>query len=106
MPSPNNITDLVIFAGGAIIVVALIMFGTRFTPFGRKIASGLRSNPLDLEAEHLKRAAIPPSARAREKYVDPLAKLRADYAVVGVLVFMLFVFIFYFMTKSTWQSGN
>lgn len=106
MPSPNNITELIIFAGGAIIVVALIMLGTRFTPFGRKIASGLRSKPLDLEAEQMKRAAIPPSARARERYVDPLARLRADYAVVGVLVFMVFVFIFYFMTKSTWQSGN
>jgi hypothetical protein len=106
MPSPNNITELIIFAGGAIIVVALLMLGARFTPFGRKIAGGLKANPLDLEAEQLKRAAIPPSARAREKYVDPLARLRADYAVVGVLVFILFVFVFYFMTKNTWQSGN
>jgi hypothetical protein len=106
MPSPNNITELIIFAGGAIIVVVLLMLGARFTPFGRKIAGGLKANPLDLEAEQLKRAAIPPSARAREKYVDPLARLRADYAVVGVLVFILFVFVFYFMTKNTWQSGN
>jgi len=106
MPSPNNITELIIFAAGAIIVVVGLMVGTRYTPFGRKIANKWKTGPLDLEAEQLKRAALPTSARAREKYVDPLAKLRADYAVVGVLFFMLFVFIFYFLTKNTWQSGN
>ena len=106
MPSPNNITELIIFAGGAIIVVVALMVGTRYTPFGRKISNKWKSGPLDLEAEQLKRASLPPSARVREKYVDPLAKLRADYAVVGVLLFMLFVFVFYFMTKNTWQSGN
>lgn len=106
MPSPNNITELIIFAVGAVVVIALLMFGTRFTPYGRRIARNLKSNPVDLEAEQLKRAATPPPARAREKYLDPLARLRADYAVVGVLLFMLFVFVFYFMTKNTWQSGN
>ncbi len=106
MPSPNNITELIIFVAGAIVVIILLMVGTRYTPFGRRIASNLRSGPIDLEAEQQKRAATPPSARAREKYVDPLAKLRADYAVAGMLLLMLFVFVFYFLTKSTWQSGN
>ena len=106
MPSPNNITELIIFVVGAIVVIVALMVGTRYTPFGRKMANKWKSGPIDLEAEQLKRAALPPSARARANYVDPLAKLRADYAVVGVLVFMLVVFVFYFMTKSTWQSGN
>jgi hypothetical protein len=108
MPSPNNITELIIFVVGAIIVVVGLMIGTRYTPFGRKLANKWKTGPIDLEleAEQQKRAALPPSARAREKYRDPLAKLRADYAVLGVLVFMVFVFVFYFMTKNTWQSGN
>lgn len=106
MPSPNNITELIIFVVGAIVAVVALMVGTRYTPFGRKLANKWKTGPIDLEAEQLKRASIPPTIRAREKYVDPLAKLRADYAVVGVLAFMLFVFVFYFLTKNTWQSGN
>ena len=106
MPSPNNIDELIIFAVGAIIVVLLVMVGTRYTKFGRKLTGDWKSGPIDLESEQMRRAAVPPSARPRQKYVDPLARLRTDYTVAGVLVFMLFVFIYYFLTKDTWQSGN
>ena len=106
MPSPNNIDELIIFVVGAIIAVLLLMVGTRHTKFGRKMTGNWQSGPIDLELEQMKRAATTPSARPREKYIDPLARLKPQYAVAGVMVFMLFVFVFYFLTKSTWQSGN
>ena len=106
MPSPNNIDELIIFVVGAIVVVLLVMVGTRYTKFGRKLTGNWKSGPIDLESEQIRRAAIPPSARPREKYVDPLARLKPEYAITGVLIFMVFVFVFYFLTKNTWQSGN
>lgn len=105
MPSPNNIDELIIFVVGAIVVVLLVMVGTRHTRFGRKLTGNWKQGPIDLALEQMKRAADP-SPRQREKYVDPLSRLKPQYAIAGVVVFMVFVFIFYFMTKSTWQSGN
>ncbi len=105
MPSPNNITELIIFVVGAVIAVLLIMVGTRHTRFGRKLTGNWKPGPIDLELEQIKRS-VDPTIRTRERYVDPLARLKPQYAVVGILAFMIFVFVFYFLTKSTWQSGN
>ncbi|MDB5082389.1 MAG: hypothetical protein JWP00_4313 [Chloroflexi bacterium] len=105
MPSPNNITELIIFVVGAIIAVLLIMVGSRYTRFGRKLTGNWKSGPIDLELEQLKRTSGP-TARPREKYVDPLASLKPHYAVGGVLLFMLIVFVYYLLTKNTLQSGN
>src|ERR1700712_1042738 len=103
MPSPNNIDELIIFVVGAIVVVLLVMVGTRHTRFGRKLTGNWKQGPIDLELEQgqMKRAADP-ITRRREKYVDPLSRLKPQYAVAGVVVFMVFVFVFYFLTKSTW----
>jgi hypothetical protein len=107
MPSPNNITELIIFVAGAIVVVLIVMVGTRHTRFGRKLTGNWKSGPIDqeLEVEQMKRA-MSPISHQREKYIDPLARFKSQYAIAGFIVFGIFVFVFYFMTKSTWQSGN
>lgn len=102
MPSPDNITELIIFVVVAIIAVLLVMVGTRHTRFGRKLTGDWKSGPIDLE--QLKQT--PGAQRPRVKYVDPLANVKPYYMVGGVVLFMVFVFIFYFLTKNTWQSGN
>jgi hypothetical protein len=104
MPSPNNITDLIIFVAGAIVVVVVGMVGSRHTRFGRRLTGDWKSGPIDLE--QLKHTAAANATRTRVKYVDPFAKFKTQYIAAGMVLFIIAVFVFYFMTKSTWQSGN
>ena len=99
MPSPNNVTELIIFVGLALVVVIGLLIASRFTSIGKKLTGDWKPGPMDLEA--LERP-LPP----RQKYVDPLANIKMNYVIVSVLVLMAIAFIYYFATKDTWQSGN
>ena len=97
MPSPNNVTELVIFVGGAIVVVIICLIASRYTAFGKRLTGDWKPGPIDLSTVQLHK---------REKYLDPLARIKMVYVIPPALLVMLGLFIYYFLTKNTWQSGN
>ncbi len=97
MPSPNNVTELVIFVGGAIVVLIMCLVASRFTTFGKKLTGDWKPGPIDL-------SEVQP--RSREKYVDPLGKIKLAFVLPPAILVLLGLFVFYFLTKQTWQSGN
>ena len=99
MPSPNNISELIIFVGLAIVVVAGLLIASRFTNIGKKLTGDWKPGPIDLDT-------VERPLPSRQKYVDPLANIKMHYAIISIIVLMVIAFIYYFATKSTWQSGN
>jgi hypothetical protein len=99
MPSPNNVTELIIFVGLAIVVVIGLLIASRFTNVGKKLTGDWKPGPIDLDRVE---RPLPP----HQKYVDPLANIKMHYVIFSVLILMAIAFIYYFATKSTWQSGN
>jgi hypothetical protein len=99
MPSPNNVSELVIFAGLAIVVVIGLLIASRFTNVGKKLTGDWKPGPMDLNTIE---RPLPP----RQKYVDPLANIKMHYVILSIIILMAIAFIYYFATKSTWQSGN
>ncbi len=99
MPSPNNITELIIFVGGAIIFTIACLIASRFTRFGRKLTGDWKPGPIQFHPDEI-------TPRRREKYVDPLGKLNPAYAVGISLVFMVLAFVFWIFTKQGLQAGN
>ncbi len=100
MPSPNNVTELIMFVGGALIVVVAFLIASRFTGIGKRLTGDWKPGPIELTPLDDQ----PP--RQHQPYVDPLARLKPHYAIIPVLILMLFAFIYYFLTKNTFQSGN
>ena len=99
MPSPNNISELIIFVGLALVVVVGLLIASRFTNIGKKLTGDWKPGPMNLD---MAERPLPP----RQKYVDPLANIKMHYAIISIIVLMVLAFIYYFATKNTWQSGN
>ena len=96
MPSPSNVSELVLFVGGAVLFTALALVASRYTKFGRKMTGDWRPGPVQ----------ISPIARPREKYDDPLKDLKPQTVILGSIVLLLVLFAYYFITKNTFQAGN
>ncbi len=99
MPSPNNITELIIFAGGAIGFVVLLFVASRFTNVGRRLTGDWKPGPIDLPP--IEDKSVP-----RREYIDPLARLKPQYVLIPVVITLALLFVYYFLTKQTFQSGN
>ncbi len=96
MPSPSNITELIIFVFGALFLIILMMVASRFTRLGRKLTGDWKPGPID----------VTPVVRKRENYVDPFGHFKTIQLIAPSLVVLLLLFVFYFLTKNTFQSGN
>ncbi|HEX2914248.1 MAG TPA: hypothetical protein VH186_25845 [Chloroflexia bacterium] len=99
MPSPNNVTELVIFTGGAVVVVLLVMVASRFTRFGKKLTGDWKPGPVDI-------ASLERPRRPREKYVDPLARINLSYIYGSAFLILVVLFAYYFIMKSSFGAGN
>lgn len=100
MPSPNSITDLVIFSAGAIGFVIIFMLVTRFTPWGRKLSESLKTGPVEIKPH------TPDPTQPRKVYPDPLANVNMGLVIGIFAVLMVLTFVFYFMTRQTFLGGN
>jgi hypothetical protein len=102
MPSPNNVTELVIFAVGTAIVLIILFIVKKFVIKDKGDSKWMPGQPYDIKSANPQQVA----ARPRQKYVDPLAKLNPLYVAVSVGGLMVVVFLYYFITKGGITPGN
>lgn len=100
MPSPNSITELIIFVVVASIVVVGFMVGSRYTRWGKRLSGDWRPGPIDITPRQ------PDPSQPRQKYVDPLGKIKPYYVLGPAVILLIIAFVYYFVTKQTFQAGN
>ncbi len=100
MAGPQSISDLVIWAIGAVVgFVGFYLLKTLVFP--KKGGDWLPGQQYEINPQNSRQMTI-----RRENYVDPLKNLNKVYVAATILGVITVVFLFYFITKGSTLMGN
>ncbi len=98
MPSPENVSELVLYSLITVFVLVILFFAFRVSPIGRKMKR--EESKWDFSQPIL------PRREPRQKYVDPVSGTAVKY-IAGVLGSgLLLAFIYYVITRGGFGPGN